>query len=291
MKRLFKYMMCLGLFGLTLTSCKSDDEILPGEISNVTAEPNNGFIVLRWETPEESNIRYIQVRYYDYLLKKDVLRGASAFADSVMIPDTRKKYGDYTFTIQPFSNSDTGGKIEKISVTSDAAPITVIYGNPEKLPLTVADLSTNAQEASEGPIANLLDDNTATFFHTSWSVSKPAPHTMTVRLNKEITESFRIYYAPRANANNKPIDFDLFGSMDGEDWFLIKNFTKEADNLPVTSTDTYTSATLDVIQPFKYIKFSVNKTNSGSVFWTMSEFKFFTLTKTIIDPEDPNVEI
>lgn len=80
----------------------------------------------------------------------------------------------------------------------------------------------------------------------------------------------------------KPTDFDLMGSSDGTTWFLLKNFTKEADNLPITAIGTYTSSDLSAEKP-KYIRYSVNKTNSGSVFWTMSEFKFYAVK--IVDPE------
>jgi hypothetical protein len=140
--------------------------------------------------------------------------------------------------------------------------------------LTADMLSTNAQEPSEGPIANLLDDNTSTFFHTAWSISVDGTHTMTVALKEPLT-LFSIYYAPRANANNKPTDFDLFGSTDGEDWFLIKNFTKEADELPTSSTATYSSPMITSPQPFTFLKMAVNKTNNNTQFWTMSEFKLY----------------
>lgn len=283
MKRImFKYHIGLLLFGVALAtaSCSDDYAVIPVEITNLTAESTPGRIVLRWDTPEESNIRYVEVNYYDPLQKKDVMRTASIYADSIEIPDTRKKYGEYTFKVQTVSATGDKGAIQTITQTSEAAPITTVS---TQIALTAADLSTNAQEPSEGPIANLLDGNTSTFFHTAWSVTIAAPHWLQVNLKQEITGSYSFYYAPRNNANNKPTNFDLMGSMDGEDWFLIKNFTKEKDGLPVTSTGTFTSGVYQVETPFNQIRIVVKETNTGSIFWTMSEFKFYQVS--VKDPE------
>ena len=64
---------------------------------------------------------------------------------------------------------------------------------------------------------------------------------------------------------------------------LGSKFTKEADGLPVTSTGTFTSEIYDAPQPFSQIRMVVNATNTSSIFWTMSEFKFYSVSVT--DPE------
>lgn len=283
MKKILKSYAGLLLFGAALAtaSCSSDDGgVTPAEVTNLTAESTSGRIVLRWTTPAESNIRYVEVKYHDPLLKKDVMRAASAYADSIEIPDTRKKYGEYQFTVQSVSATGDKSSTQTISKASEAALPT--YVNTQ-IALTAADLSTNAQEPSEGPIADLLDGNTGTFFHTAWSVAVSGKHWMQANLKREITGAYKFFYAPRANGNNKPTDFDLMGSTDGADWFLVRNFTKEADGLPVTSTGTYTSEVYNVEKPFSQIRIVVNTTNNGTAYWTMSEFKFYSVS--IEDPE------
>ena len=283
MKNTFKYYAGMLLIGVTLAniSCSSDEDgITPAEITNLTAESTSGRIVLRWDTPEDAGIRYIEVNYYDPLQKKDVMRTASIYADSIEIPDTRKKFGEYQFSVQTVSPTGDKSAVQTISKVSEPALPTFVS---TQIALTAADLSTNAQEPTEGPIANLLDGNTGTFFHTAWSVNIPAPHWMQVNLKEEITGSYKFYYAPRNNGNNKPTDFDLMGSTDGTNWFLIRNFTKDADGLPVTSTCTFTSEIYDAPQPFSQIRMVVNATNTSSIFWTMSEFKFYSVSVT--DPE------
>jgi hypothetical protein len=281
-------MACIGLLGLSLTGCDSDDEtVVPSIVTNLHYDTTPGRIVLRWDTIQDANVRYVQVDYYNPLTKKDERRLASAYADSLEIPDTRQKYGEYRFSVKTVSVTDNSSKIETITAVSKPAKQTWI-GTP--LGLTAEMLNTNAQEPSEGPIANLLDDNTGTFFHTRWSSPVPeAPHYMTVALPVTIDDWWSFYYAPRNNANNKPTDFDLYGSTDGTDWFLIKNFTQEADGLPADRTITFSSERMNAAgKPFKHLKYTVNKTNNNSVFWTMSEFKVYTWV--LIDPEAPDAE-
>jgi hypothetical protein len=286
MKRIVKYIACIVLPVLSLISCGKEETIIPSSVINLRYETTPGRIVLRWDTPQDENIKYIQADYYNPLTRKDERRLASIYADSLEIPDTRRKYGEYTFSVKTVSLTNDYSETETITAVSEAAEKTWI---PSAVKLTADMLYTNAQEPTEGPIVNLLDDNTGTFFHTAWSKSIPSPHYMTVTLPETIDGWWNFYYAPRNNSNNKPTDFDLEGSMDGSSWFLIKNFTKEADGLPTDKTTAYTSERLNVAdKPFNHLKFSVNKTNNNTVYWTMSEFKIYKVT--LIDPEAPDEE-
>lgn len=282
MKKIYKY-LAIGLLGAFFAGCSDNDEaITPSEISNLRSESTPGRIVLRWDTPQDGTVKYIQVNYYDHLLGKESMRLASAYADSINIPDTRQKYGEYKFTVRTISPSGNSSKVQEISTVSQPAEKTWI---PSIVSLTADMLSTNAQEPSEGPIANLVDDNTSTFFHTAWSVDfGAAPHYLQIALPKTIDSWWQFYYAPRGNANNKPIDFDMEGSMDGKDWFLIKKFTKDADGLPTDSRTSYTSERINAEgRSFNHLRLTVYETNNKTQFWTMSEFKLYTYR--LIDPE------
>ena len=67
-------------------------------------------------------------------------------------------------------------------------------------------LSTNAQEPSEGPIKNLIDGKGNTFFHTRWSSPQiELPHYIQIDF-KEAHEDFAIYYQNRYGINtNRPL--------------------------------------------------------------------------------------
>lgn len=287
MKRLYKY-LAIGLFGALFTACSDDgDSITPSEISNLRYESTAGRIVLRWDTPEDGSVKYIQVNYYDPLIKKESMRLASIYADSIDIPDTRQKFGEYKFAVKTISPSGQSSKVQEITAVSEPAEKTWI---PSIVNLQADMLSSNAPEPSEGSLGELLDDDTSTFFHTAWSQDfGPDPHNMQIALPETIDTWWQFYYAPRNNGNNKPIDFDMEGSMDGSQWFLIKNFTKDADGLPTDSKTTYTSERFDAEgQPFKHLRLTVYDTNTHTQFWTMSEFKLYTYS--LIDPEADDAE-
>lgn len=287
MKNIFKYIACVGLLGVGLASCGEEEGITPASVTNLRYESTPGKIKLLWDVPGESNIRYVQVNFYDPLQKLDVMKTASAYADGLEIGETRQKYGEYKFTVR--SVSETGDKSEEQILTAVSQPKEQTW-TPTALALTADMLSTNAQETVEGPIANLLDNNKSTYFHTAYNFSVDGYHWMQVALPITMDGWWQFEYSPRTqNSNNKPTDFDIEGSMDGSTWFLIKNFTKEADNLPTDNSTSFLSERLDASErPFKYMKMTVKATNNGTVFWTMSEFKIYTVA--LIDPEAPDEE-
>lgn len=283
--------MAIGLLGVCAAGCSDDDaDITPADITNLRAESTPGRIVLRWDTPADAagTIEYIQVNYYDHRSKTDNKRLASIYADSIDIPDTRARYGNYEFTVKTVSPSGAFGQEQTVSCVSEAATPTFIS---RQIDITVDDLSTNAQETSEGPIANLIDDDYNTMFHTAWSRVVAGPHWLQVNLNQTISSHFRFQYITRSNPKDAPVDFDLLGSTDGNDWFAIKKFTKEEDNLPVAFAY-FNSETYEATRPFSMIRISVNgtrttpdgPTGSGPC-WALSEFKFWNVE--IIDPENP----
>lgn len=273
---IFSLASALVFFG----ACKENEvEIIPSSLTNVRYQERPGAILVKWDLPADNSVWYVKVMYHDHLLNNDQVRLSSC--DSIIIPDTRRKFGEYKIYLQPYSYTHTEGDEESITAISGIAPSTEVAA---MLQLTAENLSTNAQEPSEGAIKNLLDDNWKTFFHSSWSVSVPAPHWLQIALPEELKDGFfRIYYAPRQNNNNKPVDFDLNGSIDGNEWFLIKKFTKEQDGLPTTMKEDYTSPNIPVTRPIGHLRLVVNKTNTNSVFFTMSEFKIYKIK--IIDPE------
>ena len=90
MRNKYKYLFAaLSFVGLSFTSCSEEATIVPADVENLRAESHPGYIILRWDTPEESSIRQIKVKYYDDRLKMDVQRSASAYSDSILIPDKR----------------------------------------------------------------------------------------------------------------------------------------------------------------------------------------------------------
>ena len=284
-------LLAIGLLTIGLTSCKEDDKVtvVPSDIQNLRADTQNkpGFIVLRWDTPDDNTIRYIKVMYFDPLLNVNSLRVASVYADSILIPETRNKFGEYEFKVQTISESGDGGVVQAIKATSEPAPVRVVYGDSKRIELTADQLSTNAQEESEGPIADLIDGDNNTYFHSDWQGNPTTDgndkHWFQIDVRKQLT--YFKYESVARNGNNIPNDVDIMGSNDGVTFELIQNLTQTKNGMPMSTTP-FTSPVMGKnIKPYRYIRYVVNKTNSGSVFFSMAEFKLFEVSASVIDPE------
>lgn len=142
-----------------------------------------------------------------------------------------------------------------------------------QIPLREDMLSSNAQEPNEGPIRNLLDGNSGTFFHSAWSYSISEAHNIEVKLDSPI-EGCIFWYQNRNNGNGKPTDVSIMVSADGVTWSEMAHITS---GLPTSASSTYESAYYTSETPFTYFRFVVNKTNSGDAptFFNMAEFKMY----------------
>lgn len=286
----FNYKIVLCFFfvaGLALVSCNKEDEgIEPSELSNLQAFEREGAIKLTWSVNSPERLEYVKITYFDKRKKKEMVRLASSHTDSIIIPSTRAKFGDYQFKLQPFSKTNTGGEVYGIIGRSGAAPADTTY-TEQKISLTKEMLSTNAPEPREGKLEYLLDNNTGTFFHSAWSVSSPAIHNLEVSLPESIKRVVRFTYTTRANGGTLPRDIVLYGSNDGTTWNELTTLT----SLISGSAVTYSSPKIWLDQSYKHFRFDVNSKSSGSKFFVMSEFSIWEVTPNIIDPEDPNVDI
>ena len=55
-------------------------------------------------------------------------------------------------------------------------------GEGNEIPLEASNFSTNAQESTEGPISNICDKDSSTFFHTMWSTGASDYHNLIITL-------------------------------------------------------------------------------------------------------------
>jgi hypothetical protein len=156
-------------------------------------------------------------------------------------------------------------------------PLTV---KKEKYPLTIGMLYTNAQEPSEGPLANVLDNNVNTFFHTAWSVSVTGNHYVQVTL-PESFHSFVFEYTNRSSNGNAALAyFNVYAGPDADNLKKVRYFTVDNDNLPTGGAGSYTSPELnlnnieayDTTEPAKVIRFECIKNYTNGIFWVWSTF-------------------
>ncbi len=141
---------------------------------------------------------------------------------------------------------------------------------------------TNAQEPTEGPIRNLIDDNYQSFFHTMWSTSIADPHYLFIDMGEGNTlTDFAISYSRRTqNNNNRPTEIIFSGSNDGTTYTDFATLTQEADGLPVdASVNSYVSKALSTGgTAYRYLRVYPSKTNNNTKFFTFGEFSLLAPT-------------
>lgn len=161
-------------------------------------------------------------------------------------------------------------------------------GVPFKLQTTDPEadfyLYTNAQEASEGPIAYLIDGNNATFFHTRYGDNGASddgmPHSITIDLGGNSISAFGFNYVTRNGASNDyPAEMSVQGSNDGVEFEEIAYIT----GLPKGSAKSYASEPIEAQQDYSYLRFEVTKTSTDRKgagadhdYWHMAEFSLTT---------------
>lgn len=120
------------------------------------------------------------------------------------------------------------------------------------------------------PSSNLLDGNTGTFVHSSYgSDAGSAPHYIQVKLSS--AQEKVMFYMSRRNKNNRPKNISVYASTDGTTF--TENPVAEIANLEGRSSaqDCF-SPEIDLDGSYQYLRFVVTATNTGTQFFTASEF-------------------
>lgn len=291
MKKILSFLsfVIVGI-GLLLCGCdrnyQSFEELskyttYPSSVKNIRWDSLPGQILLKWDIPSDSNYYFLQITYYDPLIKKTVARLASIYTDSVIIDNTRARYGDYEFTFQCYNGKKQGGDKFTVKAKSGRAPIVQTI-TTQKIPLTESQLSTNNQEPTEGPIKNLIDGNANTFFHTRWSSPQmDMPQWIQINLN-EPHQNFQFYYQNRNGSQEPPKVVKIQISNDEINWETLATISS---GLPSSSKGEYTSEIFKPSHPFTYFRFTVLQTYNDKKYFNLAEFALYDVFINVYDPE------
>lgn len=182
-------------------------------------------------------------------------------------------YGNY---VLPLSLTDVSLKTIEPDPAKSACLLGVSYvpdiDNLQPVHLTESMISYHPNSICEGSVAELIDGNPGTYFHSDYSVGKPLPHWLQFVLPGECS-AFRFEYITRnAGPHVVPHKISLYGSADGVEFRKIVVLSSE---LPFEVGKTYTSPVLVTGENIKHIRLSVDESPSGS--FAMAEFKLWTL--------------
>ena len=171
-------------------------------------------------------------------------------------------------------------RITGISVDGIESNVTTgwIVVTMPRIPITAAMLSTNAQEPSEGPIANLLDGNVETFFHSLWSSTINEKHYIQVTLPETYSKVWIRYCNRHNNANNSLLYFYLYTGTSNDNLEFYKMYGLDTDGLKYGTAEWSTvSAEFSTPQSVFRIEeyWTLADQANGIHFFSMSELEMY----------------
>lgn len=113
------------------------------DASAVTSEALPGAIRLNWTVPADSTFSYMKISYVNPANRETVTNVVSIHTRTLLIENTLKKYGDYTFTFQAFNDKNEAGAPMQVKAQSGLLPATVTYSKGDKINVTADMLSTD----------------------------------------------------------------------------------------------------------------------------------------------------
>lgn len=267
-----------------LTACNEDASVVPGNIVNLKAEAREGAVLLSWDVPADSSYLYIRLNYQHPGTSEKFTKNLSVYADTVLIEGMLAKDGEYTFTLQTISVSDDVNS-EVNTIQCRALPVQpTVAKKTEKVELTVDNVSTNAQEPSQGPIADLIDGNVENYFHTRWSSPVPdAPHWIDIVLPEPLEDfEFLTWYRGGQAGGNSPSVITLLGSNDDATWETITTVT---DDHSLAKDKPFVSPVVECDKAYKYIRYRCDDTPDKNIYFHLAEMQINKVWYEIYDPE------
>ena len=149
--------------------------------------------------------------------------------------------------------------IKRIKVQDEIWTTPSTSGETKEVKLTADMLSTNKPSTSSSEsLANLLDGNPSTIFHSTWGSANNA----TVNVNAYIQialpeqlENIQLYYQCRPQTGYNPLVWEIYASNDGNSWKLIRTLDYIADGMPRGGRgQEYTSPTISLGGKYSYLR-------------------------------------
>lgn len=145
----------------------------------------------------------------------------------------------------------------------------------------------NGDDDSENYVEKLTDGDHTTYLHTDWNNTNSngtTPHYLRVDMGEGVTiTKFKFNYVTRKNGDNCPTGIVVEGSNDADGTYKeIDTLTKDDNDLPTDySQEGFESETIASV-PYRYIRFRVSATESGALYFVMSEFGFTKIDLPVV---------
>lgn len=107
----------------------------------------------------------------------------------------------------------------------------VLDASGHEVSLSAENFVTNAQESTEGPLENICDKKTSTFFHSTWSADTYEDHFIQIELPEEMSQ-LKLSFDSR-DGNNVPTLVVLSGVTTASEQAELKALIDEALSSPI----------------------------------------------------------
>ena len=215
---------------------------------------------------------------------------AVAYVDTILqiSKETRQSFKEAV----TYNVTYPGYNIVKNIKTQDEVWSEAIAGTKtEEVELTVGMLYTNKPSTQQNEsLANLLDNNVNTIFHSTWGSANNATANINTYITIDLPEALdkiQIYYQCRPQRGYNPLVWDIYTSNDGKIWNLVKTLDYTIDNMPTGgSGQEYTSATIDLKGTYSKLKIEQTRGEYSKNHLAISELRIHkVIEETIKEPE------
>lgn len=308
MKSAHVLISCLAA-GLMTASCTTSSETTQPygatPLASVSAESNGpGQITVSWSMAQGGTSQDcigVMVTYFDPIKNHQVMLGGKPEQGSVVARELAEVAGPIDFTVTSYSSTGEASESKKTSATSQH--MAMIYSTKawSDITLTADQLSTNAQERSEGPIENLTNGNLYDYFHSDWQgyVDVNQLHNIIIDLKEGVSAQDMILgYAPRPGKEGESVkDARVSFSSDNLSWSAPITVTFD---MPKKSGVRVNCEFFKVPEGTRYIKFepitrydadllSMLGQEGGDRYFHMAELWLSVVTE--YNEFDPEIEI
>ncbi len=175
--------------------------------------------------------------------------------------------------------------VERVKVQDEMWTTPSAGGEVVEVPLTADMLYTNKPSTySSESLANLLDGDPYTIFHSTWGSANNA----TVNVNTYITidlpeslENIKIYYRCRPQSGYNPLILEIYGSNDGNNWNLVTTLDYIKDNMPRGgSGQEFTSPEIALGRSYSKLKILQTSGEYSKNHMVLSELRLYKVTPT-----------
>lgn len=321
-----KHIFSLAIAALVgFASCSKDGGVAPVALNpaSIYAEAVEGQVILHWDIPSNADYKYVQVNYTlpenEYNKEpKECLRTASIYADQMVIDGLLARYGAIDYTICTVSEDGTPSAATHISAQCLPVQPSYAYSPQGPVALSKSGIWANKGEYYEGPITDLVDGNTSTYFHSTytgyikvfdgeswdnwWDVADlGCPIYIVVKLPKAINAfSFSIVNRNNANRSN-PETVEVYVSNEFSDGLgdyensydelfdeakYNARYLGTVSGMPDGQGASYTSPVFaDVNETFTYVWLKTTNITNGKNYIAVSTLDIIEQEVFVDDPE------